>query len=135
MSYSKNSWSTGDTITATKLNHLEQGVYDTDAAADAAGPLLVPFAVTVDGEGNMSASTEADYAAVLAQAVAGRTVIADVTIPGGMTLRVPCWGFNDTDLFFSLQMMPNSTAETAEYYSVYWSAVRVLFVPHTVALS
>ena len=135
MSYTKNSWSTGDTITATKLNHLEQGVYDTDAAAAAAGPLLVPFTVTVDGEGNMSASTEADYAAVRAQVVAGRTVIADVTAPGGINIRVQCWGFNETDLFFAILMMPSSTHTSAEFYSLYWSAVEVLFIPHTVALT
>lgn len=134
MSYTKNSWSTGDTITAAKLNHLEQGVYDTDAAAVAAGPLLVPFTVTV-GEGGMSASTEADFAAVRAQAVAGRTVIADVTVPGGMTIRVQCMGINETDLFFWIMMMPSSTSEEAEFYSIYWSAVEVLFIPHTVALS
>ena len=134
MSYTKNSWSTGDTITAAKLNHLEQGVYDTDAAAAAAGPLLVPFTVTVDGEGNMSASTEADYAAVRAQAVAGRTVVAGVTGPGGRTIRVQCLGINETDLFFWIMMMPSSTSEAAEFYSIYWRAVAVLFIPHTVAL-
>ena len=132
ISYPKNSWSTGDTITAAKLNRIENGIYDTDAAATAAGPLLVPFTVAVDEQGHMSATTTASYATVRAAAEAGRTVIADATVPGGMTLRVPCWGFNETDLFFALLMMPDSGAETAEYYSVYWSAVRVLFVPHTV---
>ncbi len=28
MSYSKTNWQTGDTITAEKLNHAEQGIYD-----------------------------------------------------------------------------------------------------------
>lgn len=32
MAYVKTSWKSGDTVTATKLNKIEQGIYDTDAA-------------------------------------------------------------------------------------------------------
>lgn len=33
MAYEPNTWNTGDTITAEKLNHLEQGVASADSAA------------------------------------------------------------------------------------------------------
>ena len=33
MAYEPNTWETGDTITAEKLNHLEQGVASADSAA------------------------------------------------------------------------------------------------------
>ena len=133
MIYTKNSWSTGDTITAAKLNHLEQGVYD--ASEGAGGTVRVPFEITVDGQGNMSATTVADYSEVRAAAIAGRTVIADCSGPGGMKILAPLWGFNDTDLFFAVLIMPDSGATAANYYSMYWSAVQVLFVPKTMALS
>lgn len=126
MSYSKNSWSTGDTITATKLNHLEDGVYNTDAAATAAGPLLVPFTAEIDEQGNITLSTEADYATTRAAALAGRTVIANVTV-ADMTTRFPLWGINDTDLFFSGVIMPDSEGTEAMFQNIYWSAVTVLF--------
>lgn len=142
MSYTKKTWHDGDTITAAGLNNMETGIKNADtaaaaAAADAADAvaLLVPFEVVVDGQGNMSVSTTADYSTVRAAAIAGRTVIADVTAPGGLRLRVQLWGWNDTDLFFAVLMMPNSGAAVAEFYSIYWSATQVLFIPKTVALS
>ena len=36
MAYEPNTWETGDTITAEKLNHLEQGVQSADSAATSA---------------------------------------------------------------------------------------------------
>lgn len=33
MAYTKTTWATGDTITADKLNHAEQGIYDANAGA------------------------------------------------------------------------------------------------------
>jgi len=135
MSYTKKTWHDGDTITAAGLNNMETGIKANETAAAAAAALLVPFEVTVDGQGNMSASTDADYATVRAAVIAGRTVIADVTAPGGLRLRVQLWGWNDTDLFFAVMIMPDSAAAEAEYYSIYWSAIQVLFVPKKVALS
>lgn len=142
MSYTKKTWHDGDTITASGLNNMETGIKNNEIAAAAAAaaaanaaPLHVPFEIIVDGQGNMSATTTADYATVRAAVIAGRTVIADVTAPGGLRLRVQLWGWNDTDLFFSVQIMPDSGATTAEYYSMYWSAIEVLFVPKTVALT
>lgn len=142
MSYTKKTWHDGDTITAAGLNNMETGIKNNETAAAAAAaaaanaaPLLVPFEIIVDGQGNMSATTTADYATVRAAVIAGRTVIADVTAPGNMKLRVQTWGYSDTDLFFAVLMMPNSGATQAEYYSVYWSASEILFRPKTVPLT
>lgn len=142
MSYTKKTWHDGDIITATGLNNMETGIKNADTAAAAAeasaasaAPLHVPFTLAVDGEGHMSATTTEDYATVRAAAIAKRTVIADVAGPGGMLVMSPLWGYNDTDLFFSVQIMPDSSATTAEYYCLYWSAIEVLFVPKTVALT
>lgn len=149
MSYTKKTWHDGDTITAAGLNNMETGIKNndtavaaaasaaaaaSDAAADAA-PLHVPFTMAVDGEGHMSVTTTADYATVRAAAIAKRTVIADVAVPGGMLVMSPLWGYNDTDLFFSVQIMPDSGASAAEFYSMYWSATQVLFIAKTVALA
>ena len=142
MSYTKKTWHDGDTITAAGLNNMETGIKDNETAAAAAAaaaanaaPLHVPFEIVVDGQGNMSATTTADYATVRAAVIAKRTVIADVTAPGIMNLFVQNWGYNDTDLFFAVQMMPNSGASSAEYYSLYWSASQVLLIPKTVPLT
>lgn len=34
MAYTKTTWVTGDKVTSTKLNKIEQGIYDNDAACD-----------------------------------------------------------------------------------------------------
>ena len=44
MSYSKNTWANGDTITAAKMNHMESGIEA--AAAAAGGAYKVTFSVS-----------------------------------------------------------------------------------------
>lgn len=49
MSYTKTNWSKGDIITAAKLNHAEQGIYDaTEAAASAGGGADIVFQIVYD---------------------------------------------------------------------------------------
>lgn len=82
MSYTKNNWANGDTITAEKLNHAESGIFANDAAAAAAMPLDVPVTVTMEDDTPV-ATTDASFATVKAAVVAGRNVRSVITLPGG----------------------------------------------------
>lgn len=129
MSYDKKTWAPKDKITSTALNNIEAQTAQNET-------LHVPFTISVDpSTGAMSATTTEDYATVRAAALTGRTVIADVTAPGNMTLRIPMFGYNDTELFFAIQFMPNAGDTAAEYYSVYWSAEDILLIKKTVPLT
>ena len=89
MSYVKNNWANGDTITADKLNHLEQGVFNATAYD-------VPFSVTNPGTEEQTCTTDADYDAVLAAVQAKRIVRVVITMeiePGVMnTVYLPVHG-------------------------------------------
>ena len=89
MSYTPTSWANGDTITAENLNKNEQGTQAAAAAADAATPVHVPFSVTTNA-GGATGTTTATFADVAADVVAGKTVIADVTLNDGLVMFAPC---------------------------------------------
>ena len=62
MAYEKQAWATGDTITAEKLNHMEDGI------AAGGGRLLVKFTFDVENETYICNKTFAEvYAAVQAE--------------------------------------------------------------------
>lgn len=67
MAYEPNTWSTGDTITAEKLNHLEQGVanapQDVPAATTQAAGLVKQAAAISDLSGE---PTQGDFNGLLA---------------------------------------------------------------------
>ena len=39
--YEKTTWAAGDTVTATKMNHIEQGIKDAQDAANSAGGVFM----------------------------------------------------------------------------------------------
>lgn len=93
MSYTKNTWHDGDTITAAGLNNMETGIKNADTAASAAAaaaadavagiPVRVPFTLTVDAQtGAMSATTDADFSETCSAVSAGNLVWADVIVNG-----------------------------------------------------
>ena len=57
MTYVKQTWQTGDTITAEKLNHIEQGIEDAGG-----GDVPSPASVTPSPLGTAAAGTSTDYA-------------------------------------------------------------------------
>lgn len=67
MAYTPTTWVTGDTVTATKMNKLEQGV------ANAGGGVDVQV-WQVDSSGTLHA--EGDFASALAKASAGKPLVA-----------------------------------------------------------
>ena len=96
MSYSKTTWANGDTITAEKLNNIENGIVANETAAVDAMPYDVEFAVT-ESEGTYSATTEAVLATVVADAVANKPVRAKLVMDGvaqylALTTVVPASG-------------------------------------------
>lgn len=97
MSYTKNTWANGDTITAEKLNHAEDGIHAADAAAAsassaasaaaAAAPLTIEFTLTMDaGTGTLSGSTDADFSDAVSALAAGKTLIGDAVLTTGDTV-------------------------------------------------
>ena len=83
MSYVKTNWANGDTITADKLNHIEQGVYDASSGGSSGGgPLDVAFAVdmTVDPPAVSTTSETAAYSDVTAAVASGREVRAKISL-------------------------------------------------------
>lgn len=96
MSYTKNTWVNGDTITAEKLNHAEDGIYAADAAAASAAsaasaaagaaPITIGFTLTLDaGTGTLSGSTDADFSDAVSALGAGKTLIGDAVLTTGDT--------------------------------------------------
>lgn len=133
MSYTKNSWSTGDTITAAKLNHLEQGVYD--ASEGAGGPVRVPFTVEVDAQGHLTATTTAEIGAVMAAVSAGKMVIADVTSPSGVVYHASLTAHNATHLIFDVITQEDTDVMTATLYHIGWTTGYVAFAMNAISLS
>lgn len=83
MSYVKTNWANGDTITADKLNHIEQGVYDASSGGSSGGgPLDVAFAVdmTQDTPTVSTTSETAAYSDVTAAIASGRDVRAKIEL-------------------------------------------------------
>lgn len=70
MSYEKQTWVTGETVTADKLNHMEDGIAD---AGGASGTYM--FSIWhIDSSGNMA--TDGDYATARALLADARPIIA-----------------------------------------------------------
>lgn len=133
MSYTKNSWSTGDTITAEKLNHLEQGVYD--ASEGAGGTVRVPFTVEVDEQGHLTATTTAEIGAVMTAVTAGKQVVADVTSPSGVIYHASLTAHNSTHLTFDVITQEDTDVMVATLYHVGWTAGEVAFAMSSISLS
>ena len=67
MGYTKQTWTTGETITAQKLNHMEDGI------AESVGMMVVPVSVTY--ENNIPTyATDVAYTDVIAALKAGKLV-------------------------------------------------------------
>lgn len=75
MSYTKQTWATGDTVTASKLNHMEDGIAGAGASYD-----VVIQVDTFFSDGDITSANlhliSGDYATVVAKAVAGNPVSA-----------------------------------------------------------
>ena len=85
MSYVKNTWQTGDTITATGLNHMEDGI----AEAGGGGGLTVTFTTEDSG---MSYTADKTYAEVY-NALSNRIpVMGYVGASGGTYQPIPFTG-------------------------------------------
>ena len=73
MSYTKQTWTTGDTVTATKLNHMEDGI----AGAGGGFDIVIKIDKAPD-DVNISESdlhlVQGDHASVLAKATAGEPI-------------------------------------------------------------
>lgn len=76
MSYTPNTWAAGDTITAQKLNNMEQGI------ANAVDVFLVTFTLNED---ETSATADKTYDEVLAAANAGKVVAGLIPNKGWMS--------------------------------------------------
>ena len=133
MSYTKNSWSTGDTITAAKLKHLEQGVYD--ASEGAGGTVRVPFTVEVDAQGHLTVTTTAEIGAVMAAVSAGKQVVADVTSPSGVVYHASLTAHNETHLVFDVITQEDTDVKAATLYHIGWTTGEVAFAMSGISLS
>ena len=70
MSYTKQTWATGDVITAQKLNHMEDGIGGGDCNV-----FLVPITVEYDGQGSCTCSTTVSFENAKAAALSGKVVV------------------------------------------------------------
>lgn len=76
MSYVKTTWTTGDVITAEKLNNLEDGV-------DAGGAFIINFVVEFDEYGNPTATADKTYEEAIAAYNAGKVVLGFLDLGDG----------------------------------------------------
>lgn len=144
MSYTKTTWSNGDTITAEKLNHAEDGIYAADAAAASAesaaaaaasaAPITIQFTLTLDaGTGTLSGSTDADFDDAVSALAAEKTLIGDAVLTTGGTVShykgviggdVSGDGTADKLSFAAIDSAPGGTGPAV--YRVKWDANGVL---------
>lgn len=83
MSYTPTVWNTGDTITAEKLNKLENGV------ASGGGIFVVPVTATIPPVGDNPYSTEVAFADVQNAAVNGKVLVYSIrTIYAGELRKI-----------------------------------------------
>ena len=85
MSYSKTTWSTGDTITAAKMNKIEQGVYDAHNGSGSGGGITTETDPTVPSWAKQS--SKPTYTASEVGALPSSTEIHNVP-SGGTTGQV-----------------------------------------------
>ena len=106
MSYTKNTWANGDTITATKLNSMETGIYNADTAAASAASTAssaaakVPLVISAEATLNGSVFTPTNIDAT--PTIVAAAVTAKIPICLRLTLTVPDEG---EDLLV-VQMVP-----------------------------
>ena len=84
MSYTKQTWANGDTITAEKLNHMEDGIAASGGGGGGGAALIVNASVSLDAE-TMSFvvdTIDKTYADVTNAYSSGGIVIANVTLLG-----------------------------------------------------
>ena len=72
MSYSKQTWSTGDTVTAAKLNHMEDGIAEAGGGSSGGGDIVV-VAFTTDNDDNWVA--DKTYSELVTANTAGKVIL------------------------------------------------------------
>lgn len=100
MSYTKTNWQRGDIITAEKLNHAEQGIYDaTEAAASGGGADIVFQAVQGNTESFEFTIVNGSMADIVAKLAEGEIPSAELYMKdSGRYLQLPLESFvTDTD--------------------------------------
>lgn len=91
MSYTPTEWKTGDIVTSTKLNKLEQGVAN-------AGPLMVNVTVTDNGDDTYTYTCDKTAGEMLTAASNGIVVLHTATDEGGVRVSwISEAGYDDED--------------------------------------
>lgn len=91
MAYTRTTWSTGDTITATKLNNIEQGIVNLDNASGGGGggssssELLVTVTKSTSG-GSTTYTMDKTYAEIYNAFTAGTHVYVQYNSGDGQTI-------------------------------------------------
>lgn len=82
MSYEKQTWVTGDVITAVKLNHMEEGI-----EASSSDEFIPIFTIRYDTTGKVTATCDKTYEEVLAAIIANKCFRGKVIIDGRQGLE------------------------------------------------
>ena len=83
MAYSKQTWATGDTITAEKLNHMEDGI---DGAGGGSGGI---FLVTITPTGETSATSDKSSSEIITAIGQGMLPFAVIRMDGEIVGAYP----------------------------------------------
>lgn len=83
MSYSKQTWASGDTVTAAKLNHMEDGIEEAGGGSSGGGVLVVNATVQYDFDEHVYTVSSCDKNAeeIVTAANGGSVVCAIVSNP------------------------------------------------------
>lgn len=105
MSYEKQTWADGQTITASKLNHMEDGIFE---ATEDSGSLPTPYIVHMEvnlGAGTATVTDGKTIADILAVADSNPFVFAEFPLGLNSTGRLPLMNWDategDTSVYFS----------------------------------
>lgn len=119
MAYERQTWACGDTITADKLNHIEEGLEECCSGGGTSSEPLVGYVNRVGNSYTFSLTYE-ELAEAYSQ---GRTIIAtaeldfDASVYGGAYSPIFLRNENDTDVFIT----------TVFYYEGYNDCIVMLY--------
>ena len=119
MSYNKQTWATGDTVTAAKLNHMEDGI----AAASGGGVLVVGGTPSIVS-GNLAFTLDKKFFEIMVSDFAVLTYEPD----DGVEMRLPLTAVVTMDGSLSVTFEAGDTIIRAEAESL--DSYPVWVVPH-----
>ena len=120
MSYTKQTWSTGDTVTAAKLNHMEDGIAEAGGGSSGGGAFVVNVTVQYDFDehGYTVSSCDKNAEEIVTAVNGGSIVFAIVSNPEASPLMLQLYTFSYDNLSGSYSTNFVAVVPSGTYYAL-----------------